>query len=111
MRTDDFDYVRRLHAPVPHPCRIHDYHRTFIAQSHAAAGSKLHIVVQAPRLYLAIERVKHSKRPAGCAGGNTFWFLLRANEKMKAERFHRGLRAQILESNLRAQLMLARYFQ
>jgi hypothetical protein len=54
MRTNDFGYIRRLHTPVPNPCRIDDDHRTFITQSHAAAGSQLYVVVEAARLYLTI---------------------------------------------------------
>ena len=93
MGIDDFGHIRRLHAPVPYPCRIGDHHWTFIAESHAAAGGELHIMVEAARLDLAIQRAEHSERPAGRAGRDAFWFLLRADENMKAERFHRGLRS------------------
>ena len=93
MRTDDVGYVGRLHASVPYPCRIDDHYRALITQSHAAAGSKLHLVVEAALLYLAIERAEHSDRPSGRAGGDAFWFLLGADEEMQAERFHRGLQS------------------
>ncbi|MGA8150889.1 MAG: hypothetical protein WB952_08060 [Terriglobales bacterium] len=34
--------------------RIDEDHRTFITQSHAAAGSQLYVVLEAARLYLTI---------------------------------------------------------
>jgi tetratricopeptide (TPR) repeat protein len=53
----------------------------------------LYVVVETSRLYLAIQRAKHSERPAGRARGDAFWLLLRADEEVKAKRFHDGLRS------------------
>ncbi len=81
--------------PVPYACRIDDDHGTFITQSHAAAGGELDSVVEALGLDLAIHCVEHSQRPAGRAGGDALRLLLRADEDMKAEWFHRDLPAYL----------------
>ena len=88
VRIDNFAHIGGLQTPVPHPFRINDHHGTFITESHAAAGGELHISVQAARLYLAIEPVEHSERPARRAGGDAFRLLLGADEEMKTKRFH-----------------------
>ena len=96
MHAHDFSHIRRLHAPIPHPLGIDDHHRTFIAQSHAATGCELHIVIQAARLRLAIKSVQHCERTTRGTRDDSLWLLLRANEKMKTKWLHRNLRPDIV---------------
>ncbi len=59
MLVHDLGYIGWLNAPVPHPLRINDHHRPFVAQSKAAARRHLHIVAQTAHLDLAIQLPQH----------------------------------------------------
>src|SRR5208337_14214 len=88
MCIDNFAYIRRLNPPVPHSFRINNQDGAFVAKPHAAAGCELYVRAEAPFLHLPIQAFEHSQRPTGRAGRYTFGLLLRADEEMKAERFH-----------------------
>src|ERR1019366_3565462 len=100
MLTDDFGDVQGLHTPVPYPIGVNDHDRAFIAKSHTAAGSHLHIVAETASPYLAIQRIDHCSRPLRRAGRGSIRLLLGADEEMNAERFHRGLRSLVPEAAL-----------
>jgi hypothetical protein len=93
MLIDDFRYIGGLHTPVPDALWVNDYHGAFLAQAYTPAGGKLHIAAEVACLYLAIYRGKHCERTIGRAGWDTFRFLLRTDEEMNAERFHRELQS------------------
>jgi hypothetical protein len=94
--VNDFGYVFRFDPAVPDTFRIDHQHGALLAQSHASAGSQLHIFTQAASPDLAIEAVEQSGRAGGVAGSDSFRLLLRADKKVNAKWLHSCDQSQII---------------